>query len=634
MADEREKRKRKKNVGQVRTVKVNKRYSQDNNNNNNNNNKLALHTPLTDPMPPRPRRAAAAKSVDYSQFVDVDAVDDDADVDADVIINDEPDHDSAEEEINDAVDEVDDDGDVAMTIDLDEEVEEKKPKKRGRPSKPKVKTAPKKKDAAAKKDAKNPRTLSSLKDKFIRCFGNNEEKLIELLKYRKDWEAEFFQFDESKLNNTPSSPVASIPTIETKTLTRVEFGRKFPLQREEITLQFGNDDAQLLKLGTQTTKDTTHIIHDGMLITDMAWMPQLEDSTDQYLAISISNIVDTTISPKFSLLAKNAYTSGFRIYKLDTTTGKIDLHSTIIHDWGNSWDLKWIRSQTSSFGTLCAVFNDGNARLLQLPDTLGNYIEITKASLEYSIPDQQISAIDISGDILVCGTNTGHIAEFTLNDPIPSYLYPVHYCYIFSLSLSSSPYDEVVVYTSCSDGTTAMTSLTDPTTSIVRSGKSKSMNRTTGYSPQLHSFILVEDINSVKATPIRAEHVSGTLCSHDGSTECIATSKIHPLMLSGGSDGRIKINSIARRMLNGQKVAFSTHKVMTLFELQYGKLEDTYRLVQNLHVEGPGAFENTGYMNLYPSQVAFGSLAWNENKAAGKWFAAATTSGLLFVDRL
>jgi transcription factor C subunit 6 len=584
------------------------------------------------------RQRRNTKRVDYSQFNDPDVAvpaADDSDDDADVVMLDvNQDAESADDVISDVV------SDAVSDVEIDDDIHElvkpktKKPKKAKTSKSPEV-TAQK----FAKKEVTKTKDITSIKDKFLRFFGSNNQKLVELVKLRKKWERSVFNFDKSQLADVEKAPLPEVDIPETSfaKLSRDDFDAKFPLPSTPKNLQFNTED--VLELPNQSTANHGHtiVLNTGSLITDIAWSNVTQGSNSQILAVGISNITETTTSGNFKLLEKHSYPSVIQLYEVDTDTKSIKLIKSLLHNWGNVWDLKFVPIDSDG-GVLSGVFNDGSVRVINLENSTNDYLEIKKPSFEYSIPGHLVSCYDwLDESTIICGTDTGHIAEFSIsdeNDVTPSYFYPLHSSYVYSISAAVSKYDETLVFSLCSDGLSTIFSPRDIITTANKAPRSRSISKTVVYSPQLYSFVHTEGPYSTKVVPIRAIFGSTSLTKHDGSTESLATSAIHPLVLSGGADGKIKVTNLARRLLCTPKQSAGSQKILTLFELQYGKKENVFRLVEPFDVEKINPVENISVLNIYPPQVSINSLSWNSNKVAGNWFAAGSTSGLLILHEL
>jgi len=584
-------------------------------------------------MPPRSTRNT--KRVDYSKFADPDPQNnEDNDVEFDANEND-PAHESEDFDMDDH-----DDIDVEDIEERDieeESIEEdisgnKKARAKTKKTIKSSTSTPRPRHDAPKKDIRNAKNLTNIREKLFRIFGTNSEKMLEVVKLREDWEDYMFDFPDDKLQEyiTPII-IKNVPKMKCISLTKAQFDKKLPLKRS-INFSYNTNTVETLEAGNISSTDRGQVLNTGGLITDLAWLPHGSESLEQILAVAISDITDTTLAPEFSLLGNKSYRSGILIYSLDTQTLSLKLIKALVHEWGNCWDLQWKRHE--GIGLLSAVFNDGKVRLLRIEHDDENdvdYSEITEPSFEYGLPDMKLSSYDWIDDTIICGTEKGYVASFALCDPIPSYAYPLHSGYIFSIKAAKSKYDEDMVYTSSSDGYSALFSTVDIRKSRNIPPRNRSVSKTVIYSPQLYSFIQLEGPYSTKLMPIRALFVVTPVTKHDGSTESMATSNVHPMLLSGGADGTIKLTNLARRVLNGQRHSLPAHKVVTLWELQYGKQEDRYRLVDSYEVETLNAQESVSTVNIYPSGVAINAVKWNENVNAGKWYAASSTSGLLIV---
>jgi transcription factor C subunit 6 len=573
---------------------------------------------------PRGRPRRVTKKVDYAQFGGAEG---DSEKDADVVMDlaHESEHD--DEPLEDAGD---DDGEEMIEEERFKDAKKTRKTKKAAPEKSAIKKrgsvkVPLTHDSRALKD------FTSVKDKFQRLFGYNNEKLSDIINLRLKWGAAMFDFDTSMLSEPGETNVFDVPLMKANLLTRDELYSKFPLESCSLNFQIDEQEIEELPLGGTRHSENLSVTNTGTLITDMAWCPKR--SGTQLIALSVSNITSTPFNAKFSLLARNEYISGFYIYEIDPESNEVTLRNVLIHNWGNSWDLKWVNVK-SGLGSLCAVFNDGNFRMINLGDLKNPYLEIAEASMVCEIEGHSVSTFDVLENRIICGTSTGHIAEFVAGDPSPSYLFRLHTDYIFSLRIGTSKYDETHIYTTSGDCTSMLSSLTDLRTSMAKSSKTKTMSSRAAYSPQLYTFVQTENPNPVKAVVSRAFFANYPLLKSDGSTECISCSDMHPMLLAGGADGKVKITNIARRVLNGFKAAPGSHRVLTLFQLQYGANEESYRLARTLEVENISSNEFATVENVYPSNVNFTTCKWNVNKDTGNWFAAGTSSGLLILCKL
>lgn len=597
-------------------------------------------------MSQRPKRAV--KKVDYRQGAEEADVakDNSDDGDADVAMEDLEEHES-DVDMTDHEDEV-----VPEEIELDEAIAEdteatpkkKSKKKQTAKTKNPAKTPTKSNQDGPKKEIRLTKHMTNVKEKLFRIFGSNHEKVVEILRLRREWEKSMFIFDENQLKKyKPSKKISSLPDSQYSTLSQNQFYGRLALKKN-MKLQLENGEVSNLQAGTVIGTENVSYCNVGGLITDVAWLPHESDTDHEILVVAVSDISDTSIAPEFSLLAGKAHTSGFLIYKLTEETGELKLIKAIVHNWGNCWDLKGRIGE--GFDVLSAVFSDGKVRLLNFntaelsenlmvdDDDETIFLSAKTPSYEYSLPDTLITAFDWIEDRIIVGTSEGSVAEFNLGERIPNFVYPLHSGYIFSLRVGDSKYDDTMVYTSCADGSSALFSTIDIRTTKNVTPKSKSISKSVAYSPQLYSFIQLEGQYSATLTPVRALFFVTPLVKHDGSTESISTSNLHPMLLSGGADGKIKITNMARRLLNGQKQALSSHKILTLRELQYGEKEGIYRVTAPLDVETLAANENSNVSNIYPPGVSINAIKWNENLSAGKWYAASSTSGLLIIEKI
>lgn len=472
--------------------------------------------------------------------------------------------------------------------------------------------------------------ITSTRARIQRLIGHNLYKLADTVSVRNSWETSMFKVDPQNLSEPPELTPWSLPVIKTTKITKTILDSKFPLRRDPLTLQVDDNDSLSLNTGENLGKDELTIINTGSLITDIAWCPG-RPADSQLFAISVSNITDTAIDRKFSLLERGSSTSALYIYQLDTVTSKVNLRNVLLHNWGNSWDLKWTPA-FEGLGILSAVFNDGDIRLLNLGELEIPNVEVTEASQTYHLEEYALTTFDIMGNKIIAGTNTGHISEFIVNESDPSYVYPVHSDYIFCLRVNIPKYDEPIFFSASSDCTTALGSLDDLRSTIIKTPKSKSLAMKAEYCPQLHAFVQTDNPGDVKIIPERTFSPLPTM-QHDGSTESLSCSEIHPMLLTGGADGKVKICNMARKLLNSSKAPTGSHRSLTLFQLQYGANEDLYRLVQTLEAEDVHS-ESKSTPDIYPPSVNISSVKWNNNRNLGNWLVAGTTSGFLILRKV
>lgn len=540
--------------------------------------------------------------------------------------------DEEEEEAMVLLDETEDeDEDVDM---IDEEL---KPKAKSTKTS-KLKKAPKVVSAETQKLVKKEiirvKDISSIKDKFNRLYGSNTVKQVELVQLRKHWEnsVAFFTKDQLAEDESLVTPDVEIPDTIYKAISEQEFNSKFPLISNSIQFQFNNDAISDLNIQDINSNDKTLIINTGSLITDLVWSSVAKDKT-QYLIVGISNIKNLN-SEKFKLLSRNSYASVIQIYKFNIETKEIKLKTSLLHNWGNLWDLKFLPINDSN-GLISAVFNDGNIHIIKLSEFEEEFYEIEKNSIAFSLPNNLITCFDYINDFkLICGTDSGHVAEFSILDgDSPSFIYPLYSSYIFSIASSSkSKFDEILVYSLCSDGNSIVFSLNDINSTINKLTRSKVISKKCIYCPQLYSFLQTEGPYSVKSLPMRSIFAVSSVIKHDGSTECLSSSSLHPFILTGGSDGKIKLTNLSRKLLAAPKQSSNAHKILNLFELQYnGKL---FRLINSLEIEKLNSTDNVTSVNIYPSEVTINSINWNNNKISGTLFAASTTSGLIIIHEI
>lgn len=625
----------------------------------------------------RPRRESA-KKVDYSQFQDPDAPHDDDDFgdDMDVTMddfheeNDEDDEASAEEEEDDDEDkdrsEEEEGEDVGEIVEVDEI--SRKAKKSTKATKPRttkakpipVKKAPRKvKPTATAKPVKSPgektevlamKSITNYKDKLQRFFGCNLEKLVSIIEYKKVWESELFtapadlcdefQYKGSRLELGDTS----IIQIDAERF----YDSFLTVAQEDIKeIQFNNfDSAVRLHRGQATVNNSgAMLLNCGFNVTDLLWISSTKaDSNDMFLLVAISEDLarlGTGSQTSSFFKKKETQTAGFQLYHMDGLTKELRLVRCITHDFGNSWDLKVVSlDEDNEKVYICSMFNDLTVKFCDISLKMDlnsiDYLQMTAPAMEISLYDESITAYDISENKqqVIVGTDNGNVLlyDLTVSSSVPLKSQCVANSHIFSLAYGESPYDETLIYGTSANGTTFAFNTLNLSNSLNILPRAKGIALTTKYSKQLYSFIQSDGQYPTRMLPARCMFLSCPLVKHEGCLTSLAISNHHPLFLSGGSDGAVKIGSLLRRILCGPKGNF--HRLLTFWQFEFSQTLNIYRLVKSFEVEKMNALDNANNLPLYQREIGISAVAWAQGtKQMGSWFAAACVSGLVVLDK-
>ena len=328
----------------------------------------------------------------------------------------------------------------------------------------------------------------------------------------------------------------------------------------------------------------------------------------------------------------------------------------LCHDWGPARGLRWYPSGLAStdplvLGHLAAVFADGCARVLRvvLPhaddddptatDADGcDFLKYTAPVFECSLPDDIVTAVSwISPTSLAAGCASGSIAAWDAAAGSIPYLYtPLHDTYITGLSTCFPSFPHHVI-TSSMDGYSRLTALTSPDADTVPNNRSRIAPVAIAYVDAIQAGVSVEEGAWVKFFPLRRYFSATTVCKQPGIVRALATSFLHTLVLSGGTDGEAIFSNPARRAFHSKVKNYQ----QTWFQLEFSDAaasgEPLVRMTEGFRLEeceGKSRVKGSQQLltTIYPLQVGIGAVCWNQNLAFGGWAAAGASCGLVRVE--
>ncbi|KAG0664566.1 hypothetical protein C6P45_000557 [Maudiozyma exigua] len=565
-------------------------------------------------------------------------------------------------------------GEYDIPIEVDEEEdsfeEEKRPKKKARRNTSKKTTNTIRKPAKAKSPAKKDRLvralkdLSSARDKICRIYGSNEDRLLELAKIKEGFEEYMFDFPAENISNssayyipkvTPSGKENIYDQLHSKLvmnkwfpISETKYQGEFKLRDEPLELQIGDVQSTIntfdkIEFPVFPNYERKGFVYNvGGMITDIAWLNQDQDDS-QYLAVAVSQYLDEPSNNELRTFNSVSHTSNIQLYRLNPETLTFDLMQKILHNSGETWNLKWHDGYKSpeSLGLLFFVTQDGCVKYIDFPREMpeeNKIILYEDINTSIRVPNNIITSFDFtSPSTIVCGFRDGFVAEFDILDDlcIPSFYEKVHESYIFNIAYAYTDYEMPLVATSSIDGNVFSFNPRD-----VAMTRTQVDQRFRGgnvdpmvYSPLLYSFVYSDGATTARAaTPhgLFAVHQLGTM---SGTLNSIATSKRHPFNLFVESDGSVHIDNLARRMLTGVRNMSDALKYCKLWKWDYDRIDKTYRLDHNYDVFKSSQVGPTK-MRIDIPGINVTSVKWNETEKAGTFYAFSNAAGLLVIEKL
>ncbi|ODQ65052.1 hypothetical protein NADFUDRAFT_51651 [Nadsonia fulvescens var. elongata DSM 6958] len=517
----------------------------------------------------------------------------------------------------------------------------------------------------------------SLYHRFILYYGSNSKGIVEAVENRQkfahdnfilhDDTLDTFAFENTLTEDSSGSSVYKVSHNDHEFLkhymlndSRVHInaadkGNQISLERFEISpLSTFVNDILLNKQG--------YIINAGDPITSMAWSSSILGD-DQYLAVATISGGILPTSEQISGFNNRAFSSSIQIYKIDfskkdSNEGAAKLVQIIGFEWGNAWDLEWKPGNSGDngyLGSLAAVFQDGKARLFDviIESDENRYTSLIKPTLVMSLDDSKITCLTFrTEDYVSVGTYDGYIAEFYCgsdqpedhgddeNGSAPVYHYPLFSSYITSIT-SARPKRPNLLYANSTEGCGRLVDIRDIKRAISLSARNFSAHTFSKYIPMLDSFLTYEDPDTSKALPIRKTDIillGTSLTKHDGTMTSMDASIRHPFVLTGGSDGTLRMGNALRRATINKRQANTIYNYLTLWQLDYSDKNNTpggiYRLSEMNRAEKLSKPNTYVRAIIYPPQVIVSSVCWNQTLIGGGWYAAATHAGIIRIEKV
>ncbi|CCF58546.1 hypothetical protein KAFR_0E03950 [Kazachstania africana CBS 2517] len=622
----------------------------------------------------RPRRAASRSPL-YAGVRNLAGIVSTANADEEFVLS-EADA-EAGEEIDDYKETSDAEVDFNDDIDIELENDEEEPKylknktrktKKARANAKKESTSKGSSPGISKLSSKNRtirslKDLSSARDKIERIYGLNREKLLRLAKVKEGFETCLFSFPNEKIQPDSSYSLNIIPPCRKysvfekiqKNLQRnfhdideKEFDELFKFRVSPLDIVVGDTEIRLKtheKSDFPVFANSTRkgfFINSGGLVTDMAWLAPNEDDDSQYLAVSISQYLDDPSGERLQGFEKEEHVSCVIIYKITFSTLQISRVQTIVHPFGEIWNLKWHEGYHSktALGLLGFVCQNGGVKFIEIfasGSDENKFVYYVESALTISLPSTLITCFDfLSPEVIVCGFKNGFVAEFDLSDEknIPSYYHKVHESYIISISVGYSESENPVVGTISIDGYFCVFDSRDIFTTKCNVGRFRGGNIVPlTYCAPLDSFVFSDQGNSLRCVVPRALFASHQINSRETTVTSAGASRLHPLILSSASDGTLYVDNIARRLLTGVKNVSNTHKSLKLWRWDYDRSTGKYRLDHNYEVF-KSTSNDVSKIKIDAPGINISCVKWNESSKGGNFYAFANNAGILTIECL
>lgn len=563
-----------------------------------------------------------------------------------------------------------DDGNYEMDDEMEVDyVPAKKPAK-GKPAKPTLKNTPRKmpvkktanaKTAATSKDTGEDRKVA-LKDRFNLFYGFDEPARVKGNAIRQTWGNVTYAWDKEIM--TPNVTFETPPDL--KVNVSEQFGT--PSDGDDLTangpamclLNSSGEETTLAPQtaapwkasgGDQDAPNPASVLNAGAPVSSVAWAYGHNTDT-QYLAVSTLNStlsdpntgLPESTDPTFKAFACNAGPGTIQIWKFSPQPTLAQVYS---FDFGFASEMAFQpRNQDDtrdSVGLLAAVFQDGSVRVFEVPyNTSGETDHVTLKAPYRTFMQANSKATCLcwrGPTAIVVGYTDGKIAEFDIADTddetalIPSYFLPIHSTYVASVACGY-PVDSHLVFSSSPDGFCKLTDVSDARHTRAINLRVIDYTPAVAYQSHVSSFTCLEDSETVRVLPTRQLNLYKSLTSvtrHQTHAMSVGTSINHPFVISGGSDGTVAMGNCVRRVMVGARYTHS-YAFTILWRFEYSKKDNKYRLFDGLRSDGFVKATNSKNRVTFPENVTVTSVQWNNNAAAGGWYAAGLTSGLVRVD--
>jgi transcription factor C subunit 6 len=401
------------------------------------------------------------------------------------------------------------------------------------------------------------------------------------------------------------------------------------------------------------------------------------------------------------LFPKPRRRSCFHIWEFTESGSTLDnsvppkLRAVISYDWNDARQLKWCpaplrdddggSTDTTKLGLLAGVWMDGYVRVLDivLPNTSSTaYLHISKACFESRPPETIVSTVTwLSTCAIAAGCANGQVAVWDIpsalgihldiaSNVIPEenakpWLYkPFHETYITNITCGypSRPY---ALFTNSIDGQTRLTDLRDPKADVVFTKRVRLNQPVFAWHDASQQLLNSDENCDLVSHFLRVFHSRELLIRWNALITDIATSELHPIVLSACADGTVGGVNVAKRLKDSKTIS-PTRQVWFKYEWRdairkewnvpmgnvdgdsgdsvdmnvlnnpLGRFTDGYKVEQMSlnNVNRHNVKEGLSFSTIYELSSAITRVSWNPNITYGTWAAAATGSGLIRIEDL
>lgn len=509
---------------------------------------------------------------------------------------------------------------------------------------------------------KNTRRNGTLIDRMSLVVGTNRDIVIEALRARMVWGNAIFippQADMGRFMPQPASLPGDVPFRQDQDISETDYESvsSYLIPKRKIILNGDEFDSF-----TDRIENQGMVLNAGGCVSSISWAPGFDDDHIQYLAVTLldddmRDPLDSQVnSPKISLYSKDTFNSSVYLYKLNLESSsdeqevlsRCELISTFSHSFGSALDIRWRpggSASSDSLGLLAMLNQDGKLRVIDVPkprDHLTHY-KITEPLRTFKIDTFKITAFCWRDqDNLTVGSDQGCLYEFSIlesststNSQASSYVISVAASTILTVA-SGYPNHPNLIYEFSSDGQSSYMDVRNP---LMReySVRMKSAFSVSAYLPWCSIFISSDDTFHTRGQPINDFRVQGTVnafTTHVTPITALATSNYHPFVLSGSSDGQVKVANSIRRLMAPQRSLINSYHFANLWQLDFSANNMAYRIVDILTGEKIGKSDAVELLQPYPPNVIISDLEWSAGKSTAEWYAASTTSGIIRFHQL
>lgn len=497
-----------------------------------------------------------------------------------------------------------------------------------------------------------PNSVFSLRDRINLFQGNTTDLVLDLARFKDDWRYHVYTLDD-KLSAEYRIWHPAFPAIPDCEISQCD---SFPLDGD-CNVKFNNDPEFVLKSeerikipANSRDRRLGLILNCGGIPLSVKWFKSsMSNAPFQFLAISV--VPRNTSSEKLAMASAVQFESFIQIYRMDLATTEISLFKTLRIPFGAITSMEWLPCDSvcgpgEEQGVLCAVCSDGALRLMKMvfsheENSHNKSFVVEKPSLTLRIPDTKITCFDfVSQTKILAGTLNGCIAQFDVTETSPlCFVHKLNINIVSSVSTSfpdalysNGELSQQVVFVASAESVNLVLDLKDLRNLNTESARSKGAIYQCAYVPMTRSFVYADNSLQAKLATKKFSQSIMNMVKHDSLISSFGVSSLHPLIISGSSDGAIKLSNVARRALASKHS--SEMSAVHLWNIQYSQMHKCFRILTPLKQDLSQQSKDATFVPLAPIEVNVNNINWNTNQAAFPWYAASVSGGLIFIERV